>query len=52
MRTHTSYLAKTQMKNRVTCADRSQWREWLQDNHEKQTEVWLVLFKKSTGNRE
>lgn len=37
------------MKNRVTCADRSQWRRWLQDNHDSQTEIWLVFFKKSTG---
>ena len=26
-----------------------EWREWLQNNHDKTTEVWLVFFKKNTG---
>ena len=25
------------------------WRAWLQDNHDKTTEVWLIFFKKETG---
>ncbi len=25
------------------------WREWLKENHDKETEVWLVFFKKESG---
>ena len=37
------------MEHRVTCSDRSQWRSWLQQNHDSQAEAWLVYFRKSTG---
>ncbi len=26
-----------------------EWREWLHNNHDKETEVWLIFFKKETG---
>jgi uncharacterized protein YdeI (YjbR/CyaY-like superfamily) len=26
-----------------------EWREWLQNNHDKETEVWLIFFLKETG---
>jgi len=26
-----------------------EWREWLQKNHDKEFEVWLVYYKKETG---
>lgn len=26
-----------------------EWRTWLQSNHDKETEVWLIFFKKNTG---
>ena len=26
-----------------------EWREWLQNNHDKETEVWLIFFRKETG---
>jgi uncharacterized protein YdeI (YjbR/CyaY-like superfamily) len=29
--------------------DRKQWRQWLEDNHDKQREVWLVHYKKKSG---
>jgi uncharacterized protein YdeI (YjbR/CyaY-like superfamily) len=29
--------------------DRTAWREWLKDNHDKSTEVWLLFYKKHTG---
>lgn len=28
---------------------RQEWREWLQDNHDKQQSVWLIYYKKSSG---
>jgi uncharacterized protein YdeI (YjbR/CyaY-like superfamily) len=30
-------------------ADRNQWQEWLQKNHNTKKEVWLVFYKKHTG---
>jgi uncharacterized protein YdeI (YjbR/CyaY-like superfamily) len=37
------------MNPRVTCPDRQAWRTWLQDNHDRCAEVWLVFYKKHTG---
>jgi len=37
------------MNPRVSCPDRQAWRTWLQDNHDRCTEVWLVFYKKHTG---
>lgn len=28
---------------------RSQWRKWLEKNHTKQKEIWLIFYKKHTG---
>lgn len=28
---------------------RSEWREWLRQNHDKEKEVWILAYKKSTG---
>jgi uncharacterized protein YdeI (YjbR/CyaY-like superfamily) len=28
---------------------RQEWREWLQDNHEKKQSVWLIYYKKKTN---
>ncbi len=30
--------------------DRAEWRAWLAANHDNETEVWLVYYKKGTGN--
>jgi uncharacterized protein YdeI (YjbR/CyaY-like superfamily) len=30
----------------------AEWEEWLDANHESETEVWLVSWKKSTGKQE
>ncbi len=27
----------------------NEWREWLQNNHDKETEIWLIFFKKESG---
>lgn len=32
-------------------SDREHWREWLSENHGKETEVWLVVPKKSSGKQ-
>jgi uncharacterized protein YdeI (YjbR/CyaY-like superfamily) len=31
------------------CRNRSEWRKWLQRNHDKKDEIWLVYYKKHTG---
>ncbi len=30
-------------------SDRSQWRNWLQENHDSASLIWLVFYKKHTG---
>ena len=34
--------------NTLHIIDRKGWREWLKENHDKETEVWLIYFKKHT----
>lgn len=34
---------------KYTPGNRAQWRKWLEENHAKETEVWLVFLKKHTG---
>ena len=29
--------------------DRTEWRAWLTENHDRQAEIWLVYYKKATG---
>ena len=29
--------------------DRKEWRRWLEENHDKENEIWLVSYKKSLG---
>ncbi len=29
--------------------DRVEWREWLEENHDTETEIWLIYYKKHTG---
>lgn len=29
--------------------NRAEWRAWLADHHDKETEIWLVYYKKGTG---
>lgn len=31
--------------------DRAAWRRWLQKNHSKSTEIWVITYKKHTGKR-
>ena len=33
----------------IVFQDRKEWRRWLRVNHDRKTEVWLVLPKKSAG---
>lgn len=33
----------------VEAKDRAEWRAWLAANHDTETEVWLVYYKKGTG---
>ena len=39
---------KSNMKT-VEVKNRAEWRAWLAANHNKETEVWLVYYKKKTG---
>ena len=38
-----------QINNSLHFENRQQWREWLQQNHNTQTELWLIFYKKHTG---
>ncbi len=29
--------------------DRTQWRRWLEDNHDSEPEVWLIFYRKNSG---
>lgn len=29
--------------------DRTQWRRWLEKNHDKEKEIWLVFYRKDSG---
>ena len=31
--------------------DRKEWRKWLQKNHAKKKDVWLIYYKKHTGKK-
>jgi uncharacterized protein YdeI (YjbR/CyaY-like superfamily) len=33
----------------VEVENRNAWRDWLAENHNKETEIWLVFYKKGTG---
>ena len=33
----------------IKAASRGEWRAWLKENHARETEVWLVYYKKHTG---
>ena len=33
----------------VCLTTRVEWREWLAQNHDQETEIWLVFYKKHTG---
>lgn len=35
--------------NTLTVTNRTEWREWLSKNHDEEGEVWLVYYKKGTG---
>lgn len=38
-----------QLNNSLHFENRQQWREWLQENHDKEAELWLIFYKKHTG---
>ena len=39
------------IRNTLLVQNRCQWREWLMENHDTETEIWLVLPKKSSGKQ-
>ena len=36
--------------NEITARDQAEWAAWLEANHETEGEVWLVYWKKASGN--
>ena len=38
-----------QNRDNIEASDRNEWRSWLEENHAKVQEIWLVYYKKSTG---
>lgn len=37
------------MSKTVHVTNRQDWRQWLEKNHDKEKEVWLIFYKKHTG---
>lgn len=37
------------MGSRIYITNRKDWRSWLEENHRKKKEVWLIYYKKHTG---
>lgn len=37
------------MKKTLDVSSREDWREWLERHHAKETEIWLIYYKKHTG---
>ena len=35
--------------NQLYIKTKNEWRKWLQKNHNKVNEVWLIFYKKETG---
>lgn len=33
----------------IELKDRAAWRAWLADNHDRETEIWFIYYKKETG---
>jgi uncharacterized protein YdeI (YjbR/CyaY-like superfamily) len=40
------------MENRLSLSDREDWRDWLKENHDKESYVWLLLYKKKFRKKE
>ena len=43
-------MASSELKS-FYAKDRNAWRKWLEKNHAKSPGVWLIYYKKSSGNR-
>jgi uncharacterized protein YdeI (YjbR/CyaY-like superfamily) len=35
----------------IAFSDRKEWRTWLESNHDKAADIWLVFYKKGTGKQ-
>jgi uncharacterized protein YdeI (YjbR/CyaY-like superfamily) len=42
-------LAAIETLQRVECRTRAEWRRWLKANHRQRDSIWLVTFKKNSG---
>ena len=36
---------------RVEVTSRQAWRDWLKTHHQKEDSIWLITYKKHTGDR-
>jgi len=41
---------KMNIKKTLYITNRNEWRSWLSKNHKTETEVWLIFYRKETGN--
>ncbi|MCW4002590.1 MAG: hypothetical protein NWE95_01575 [Candidatus Bathyarchaeota archaeon] len=39
------------MENAACFKDRAGWKTWLEQNHDKESNVWLVFYKKQSGKK-
>ncbi|PLK46204.1 YdeI family protein [Emticicia sp. TH156] len=42
-------MAANDLANAMAFENRKAWRQWLSDNHDKHTSIWLKLYKKLSG---
>ncbi len=40
-----------EIKKKLYFSEPEEWRDWLEKNHSKEKEVWLVYFRKSSGKK-
>ena len=45
----TTAFRTMEIEKTLYVTDRKAWRQWLAKHHEKETEVWLLYFRKATG---
>ncbi|WP_340820752.1 YdeI/OmpD-associated family protein [Methanolobus sp. WCC4] len=47
--TNNSKQTKKQPPEQLYVSDRDEWRKWLDEHHDKKSEIWLVYYKKHTS---
>ena len=39
------------MENVLSLKDRNEWRNWLENNHDRETNVWLIIYRKGSAKK-